>query len=562
MIPAQTPFQKGDKVVAYCRYSEGDEQGLKNTSTKEQAEAITEYCRVHGLELVKIFEDPFASGRSVSGRDHYLEMLSFLLHKKRTGIQGVILWDYERYGRNYDRAQYDAAQLRMKGYKIFSMQQPIIDNGPFSHVLEAMYFASAQNQSDMISADVKRALQNNFQKYKVIPRSCIPDGWIPVPVNMGVDTDGSPRIGYKAEPDPEYKDRIREAIEGRLNLGYRVSDMQTVIGGIFEKHYSKTKKLLSKPLLYGSFTYGGTTMEEYCEPIIDKEMFDRLQIYNEEVPHKARKEGAGAYSADRTLLSGLCYCGVCGERSYICRRKAKNRMYETYYCNHKHSGISREYLESFVLEKAKELLADEQYYKDREIILEQLKTPSGRKADVTAMKSEIGQINRKLDHLAEIILESEDMPETMLKKMKDLERKRDSLLKQIDDISSADPTDKIAEAADILRKSVLSVLESERSSTDDLRAALSVFIIAIVTYPDKNISIYYTLPGLSEVGGIKAQPAQLLTKNLLVVGSEPRVKISAPPEGTPLYAQLIPLGGLLLCLYSSASRRACTAALQ
>ena len=35
-----SPFSAGDKVVAYCRYSEGDNQGLKNTSTEEQEQAI------------------------------------------------------------------------------------------------------------------------------------------------------------------------------------------------------------------------------------------------------------------------------------------------------------------------------------------------------------------------------------------------------------------------------------------------------------------------------------------------------------------------------------------
>ena len=159
MTPNASPFQPGDKVVAYCRYSEGDTQGLKNTSVDEQETAIRRFCEQNSLQLVQVFADPFASGRSVAKRDNYLAMLSYLLHKKhKQDVQGVILWDYERYGRNYDRAQYDAAQLRMKGYKLYSMQQPIMDNGPFSHVLEAMYFASAQNQSDMISADVKRAL--------------------------------------------------------------------------------------------------------------------------------------------------------------------------------------------------------------------------------------------------------------------------------------------------------------------------------------------------------------------------------------------------------------------
>ena len=133
-----TPFHKGDKVVAYCRYSEGDEQGLKNQSTEEQADAIRRFCDDNGLQLVRVFADPFASGRSVAKRDHYLEMLSFLLHKKKPDVQGCVFWDFERWGRNFDQAQLDAARLRMAGYKLFSLQQPITDNSPFAHVLEAM----------------------------------------------------------------------------------------------------------------------------------------------------------------------------------------------------------------------------------------------------------------------------------------------------------------------------------------------------------------------------------------------------------------------------------------
>ena len=61
-----SPFSAGDKVVAYCRYSEGDNQGLKNTSTEEQEHAIRQFCTQNGLELVKVYADPFASGRSVA----------------------------------------------------------------------------------------------------------------------------------------------------------------------------------------------------------------------------------------------------------------------------------------------------------------------------------------------------------------------------------------------------------------------------------------------------------------------------------------------------------------
>ena len=186
MIPSICPFQPGDKVVGYARYSGGEEQGLKNTSTDEQEAAIRQFCEQNDLNLVRVYADPFVSGRSTKGREHYLEMMSDLLHgkKKRTDIAGLIAWDFERLHRNMDQAQLDAARLRMAGYKIYSLQQPVMDNGPFARVMEAMYFASAQNQSDMISADVRRALQHNFKTYKVIPRSSIPDGWIPVEAGL------------------------------------------------------------------------------------------------------------------------------------------------------------------------------------------------------------------------------------------------------------------------------------------------------------------------------------------------------------------------------------------
>ena len=307
-MPNNSPFCPGDKVVAYCRYSEGDDQGLKNTSVDEQEAEIRRFCLQNSLQLVQVYADPFASGRSVAKRDKYLEMLSDLLHKKKaTAVAGVILWDFERYGRNYDRAQYDAAQLRMKGYKLFSMQQPITDNSPFAHVLESMYFASAQNQSDMISADVKRALQSNFTKYGVIPRTNIPDGWQAVPVKVGYYTDGRERIGYKAEPDPRYIDRIRKAIDARLD-GATISDMREILGDVMGSSHVKVVSLMKKPLLYGQMTYGGTTVDDYCAPIINKDIFDRLQAYNATSLKRKRSPGCGVYSLNRSMLSGLLIC--------------------------------------------------------------------------------------------------------------------------------------------------------------------------------------------------------------------------------------------------------------
>ena len=503
-----SPFQQGDKVVAYCRYSEGDEQGLKNTSTEEQADAIRKFCDESCLQLVTIYADPFASGRSVHGRDHYLEMLSDLLHKKRTDIAGVVLWDYERYGRNYDQATLDAARLRMAGYKIYSLQQPITDNSPFAKVMEARYMASAQNQSDMISADVRRALQNNFQKYKAIPRSCIPDGWIAVPVDMGTFSDGKPRIGYKAEPDPVLAPKIGKAIVMRMK-GATLDDMKTVIGGIFaNKQRVYMKRLMTRPLLFGQMTYGGTTLDDYCTPIIDKETFDKLQIYNKYAPREHERP-QGHYSKNRPLLSDLLYCGVCGKKAFLNRRTAKGRLYETYYCNDKHVGFRREILDILVIEKGIELLSDGQYQKDVETIVAGLKSPfSNQVNNNLSVEAEIAKIDRKIERISSAIEVSDEPPATLVKRLSELEKQRAEIAHSLQTDENPEAHENILKEFDVIRKSIIDVLKNEKSTTDELRNALSLFIHSVVIYPDRQVLIRHTLPGMASVASTASEKLQ------------------------------------------------------
>lgn len=491
-----SPFTNGDKVVAYCRYSGGEEQGHKDTSTDEQEAAIRRFCEQTGLDLVKVYADPFVSGRSVKGREHYLEMMSDLLHKKLKGIAGIIAWDFERLHRNVDQATMDAARLRMSGYKIFSLQQPVVDSGPFARVMEAMYMASAQNQSDMISADVRRALQSNFTRFRVIPRTNIPDGWIAVPVDMGTYSDGKPRTGYRAEPDPDLADRIRAGILKRMEGG-TLDEVRETIGGIFLTKTRETiRHLMLKPLLYGQMTYGGTTMEDYCTPIIDKETFDRLQIYNEHAPREHFKP-QGHYSPNRPLLSGLLFCGECGKKAFLDRRKAKGHTYETYYCNDYHVGFRRELLDDLVISKGIELLSDAQYSRDVASLAAQAGTVDGV-PDPRKTAAELERLDRKIGRLTDAIEDSDVPPASLVKRLSELERQRAELTAVIPTDADGGRAAILAES-DRLRQSILSVLSDKKSTTDELRDALSLFIQAVTIYHDNRVRITYTLPGFARL---------------------------------------------------------------
>lgn len=72
------PFNPGDKVVAYVRYSGGIEQGLKDRSTKEQTIEIQKFCDKNNLILSRVFEDAGISGTSTKGRDSFFAMINFL----------------------------------------------------------------------------------------------------------------------------------------------------------------------------------------------------------------------------------------------------------------------------------------------------------------------------------------------------------------------------------------------------------------------------------------------------------------------------------------------------
>ena len=528
-----SPFHPGDKVVAYCRYSEGDEQGLKNQSTEEQADAIRRFCDQNDLILTRVFADPFASGRSVAKRDHYLEMLSYLLHKKKPDVQGVVLWDFERYGRNYDQAQLDAARLRMAGYKLFSLQQPITDDSPFAHVLEAMYFASAQNQSDMISADVKRALQSNFQKYKVIPRSCIRDGWRPVPVKMGVLSDGRDRIGYRAEPDKRFAALVRQAIQERMH-GASLSHCRKIIG---DSSNLNVKRLFASPLLYGEMTYGGTTIKDYCEPIIDRETFDALQIY--ERSHPGRQHGRqGGWSTESPMLSGLLFCAECGGPMYIYRRKSKGHLYRSYYCeNSCFGGIKQDVLDPLIIDLVEAILRPENV----RIWIDQLSDIEGRSAMEELRKDtekELQTVQKRIDTTVTLLIDHPS--EALTAKLSELESQRDTLRNTMKKVSQNDSAGFDAEtlynSTLELSKRILSVLRNPETSAENKKTALQTIVRSIVIARDGRIVVNYLPPGygcrLSDQRPIK-EPAE----NNQVVGCSRR-DLSAPPVDDGFNLQL------------------------
>ena len=67
-------------VVAYVRVSSASQ--IENTSIETQIEKIELHCKLHDIEINKIFKDEGISAKDTENRSSYNKMLEYILDKK------------------------------------------------------------------------------------------------------------------------------------------------------------------------------------------------------------------------------------------------------------------------------------------------------------------------------------------------------------------------------------------------------------------------------------------------------------------------------------------------
>ncbi len=321
------PFNPGDKIFAYVRYSGGQEQGLKDRSSKEQAHEIDKFCKENGLILYRVFEDAGISGTSTIGRYHFFEMINFLKQHPKPPIAGVVVWSLSRFARDLNTAQLYKAELRHYGYTIYSLTEQFEDNAT-GILFETLIDWKNQMYSEEISAHVSRALRNNFELFGVIPGKP-PFGYLRVPVQLPSKKDGTPRTGYRFSPDPDIAPLIRMAFEMKAN---RVENRKIFRAIKIYKNDVSICDMFKRTIYYGSVTYSGVTRETYCEPIVSKELWERANGVRMEAKGKINNRRGKYGPASNGLLAGLLVCGNCGSGMTVNRRISKGREYRSYRC--------------------------------------------------------------------------------------------------------------------------------------------------------------------------------------------------------------------------------------
>ena len=356
--PKNSPFPPSSRVAAYLRDSGGDAQDL---SVPQQERAVWEWCEDRQLTLSHVFKDAGTPGSSTVGREGFLAMMDYF-RSRRAPEKGLVIWSYARFSRSIDDAQYYLADLRRRGVSIHSMTDQIPE-GTVGKLIEAVYVWKNQDFLETLSREVKRG-QHDLMKNRGALGGTPPRGFMRVPIELGKRRDGSPHIVHRWVPDPALVDTIRQAFEMKA-AGASVRQIHETTRlyrsiGCYDTFFSNR-------LYIGEMVFGDTVVPDYVEPIVDQLTWNAVQ--DRRSGARARVKTTRQHPRrvnSRWLLSGLAYCGLCDaplNSSSVPSRTGNAHDYYACSREQRHAGcgakkIPKDYLESLVIDKLKEYLAD------------------------------------------------------------------------------------------------------------------------------------------------------------------------------------------------------------
>lgn len=341
------------RLVAYLRDSGGTDQDL---SLAQQEDAIRSWCAEHGHRLTAIYKDEAASGGSTVGRDGFHALMHHF-SEADCRDQGVILWKYNRFARDFDDAQFYKADLRRRGYLVKSMNDQVPD-GSDGRLFEAAIDWMNERYREDLRKDVDRGLRHMVLTLGGVSMSTPAPGLKIEEHRIGTRRNGKPHNVRKLVPDAEMVETVRHAWQMRA-AGHSLQGIHAELKKKFKPLYTNPNtysRMFINPIYIGELHYfkkkaDKVVIPEFCEAIIDREVWDKVQALNQR--NKAKlvsnrmkrsKESPNPEHprrrASNYLLSGLLFCANCGAllsgRSslnnqgtkyhyYTCPEKVKNK---------------------------------------------------------------------------------------------------------------------------------------------------------------------------------------------------------------------------------------------
>ena len=400
-------------AVIYARYS-SDRQ--REESIEGQLRECTDYALKNNLTLLGTYVDRALSARTAD-RPDFQRMIA----DSAKGLFDVVLvWKLDRFSRDrYDSAHYKHV-LKKNGVRVISIKENISD-GPEGIILESMLEGYAEYYSAELAQKIRRGQHDNAMK-------CMNNGGN-TPLGYYVD-----KATGRLEIDPETAPYVQE-----LFARYADGERLTILQAEMEERGLRSKRgnaytvsvlsnLLKNRKYIGEYKYGDVITPDGIPAIIDKELFERVQMRmaaNKKAPARAKAE-------EEYLLTTKLYCGDCGRlMAGESGKGCKGIVYHYYKCSGakrrlgcKKKAIKKHWIEEVVVKlTVTKVLTDEAIDRIADAILvmqEQGDTMT------PVLKQQLQQCEAEIRNVMKAIRQG-IITETTKECLEDLEIQRDSL---------------------------------------------------------------------------------------------------------------------------------------
>lgn len=272
--------------VAYLRVS--TEAQTEKYGLDMQKQKILEHCQKEGVTIDKWYVDGGYSGSKLDRP----EMQRLLADAERGEIGRVFVYKLDRLSRD----TVDTLNLLNKlfpkyGIQLISMTEEIRTENPMDEVMTTMNAAMNQYERKVIKMRMQAGMHERVKKGLWMGGGRTPYGYC---------YDRNDGILHPKEDEAEI---VRQAYKLYID-GYSCDRISKILGF---KGEQIVYQILKRKSNIGLIEYKGEVYQGKHEPIIDENTFYKAQ-------ELMKKRSTNSFINHENILTGLCYCGVCGAR--------------------------------------------------------------------------------------------------------------------------------------------------------------------------------------------------------------------------------------------------------
>lgn len=447
--PTTAVERPGNRAVLYLRVSstgqvntDYDPEGISIPAQRVSCERKASQL---DLQIIGEYVEPGRSGTEMSKRIAFQQLLERI--RRERDIDYVIVYELSRLARNRIDDAIVMADLRKRGVTLISATESV-DDSPVGQLMHGILAAFNEYRSAKDGADIAYKMGEKAKKGGTL--GVAPLGYL----NTIDRVDG--REIRSIAVDPERAPFVRRAFElyadGDASIENIVDEFRerglttraTRVRPAGPISRSKVAAMLKDPYYLGFVKYKGQTYEGRHSPLIEQELFDRVQDLLE----------ARGYSGERRrrnhhYLKGTLFCGACLARTGTVRRMIIQRAtgrhggeYRYYFCRgvQDHSCdapySNLDLVEAAIEDHYKTIRFSPGFIETLSKSMRQVLSDSANSARIlrSDLTKQLKQLDVKEDNLLDMAAAGELAKEKIQQRLRDVDRRRRELQEQLESV--------------------------------------------------------------------------------------------------------------------------------